>query len=119
MRTWVEYSPFKKKETLDLLCNSLKKSTKSIRFLSFLVEELEPYAKTHAQLTFKCLDLLIHKRINDPEFHIAREKLKSLLQILLKNQTTQKKTTLLIHHLGELGYNEYNELLKNNKKQGE
>ena len=119
LRTWVEYSPFKKKETLDLLYNSLKKSTKSIRFLSFLVEDLEPYAKTHAQLTFKCLDLLIRKRINDPEFHIAREKLKSLLQILLKNQTTQKKTTLLIHHLGELGYNEYNELLKNNKKQGE
>jgi len=99
----------------ELLYNSLKKSTKSVRFLSFLVEELESYAETHAQLTFKCLDLLIRKRINDPEFHIAREKLKSVLEILLKNQKTQKKTMSLINHLGELGHNEYGEFLKNKK----
>ena len=115
LRMWVEYSPFSKKETLELLHNSLKKSTESIRFLSFLVEELESYAKTHAQLTLKCLDLLIGKRINDPEFHIAKEKLKSVLEILLKNQKTQKKTMSLINHLGELGHNEYGEFLKNKK----
>jgi len=118
LRTWVEYSPFDKNETLQLLYNSLKKSTKSIRFLSFLVEELELYAKTHPVSTFKCLNLLIQKRVNDPEFYIAREKLKSVLQILLNNNKTTKKTIGLIHYLGELGFNEYNDLLKNKTGMG-
>ena len=111
LHSWVEYTPFDKKETLSLLYNSLRKSTKSIKFLSFLVEELESYAKTHPQSTFKCLDLLIRKKANDPEFHIARDHLKPVLQTLLQNNTTKKNTTALVHHLGELGYNEYNVLL--------
>ena len=111
LRMWVEYSPFNKKETLELLYNSLKESTESIRLLSFLVNELEPYAKTHAQLTLKCLDILVHKRANNPEFYVARDKLKSLLKILLKNKKTRQKTISLINYLGELGHNEYSELL--------
>lgn len=115
LHMWVKYSPFDKTQTLQLLYNSLKKSTKSIRFLSFLVKELESYAKTHAQSTLKCLDLLIHTRANDPAFHITRENLRNVLQILLKNKKTKKRTTTLIHYLGELGYNEYKDLLEDNK----
>lgn len=115
LHTWVEYTPFNKTETLQLTYNSLKKSTKSIRFLSFLVEQLESYAKTHAQSTLKCLDLLIHTRANDPTFHIARENLRNVLQILLQNKKTKKGTATLIHYLGELGYNEYKDLLEDNK----
>lgn len=54
LRTWVEYSSFSKNDTL--LENSLRKSTHAIRFLSFLVEELIPYAKTNPQSTLKCLN---------------------------------------------------------------
>lgn len=115
LRTWVEFSPLDKNETLNLLYNSLKKSNKTIRFLSFLVEELEPYAKTHPQSTLKCLNLLIRKRINDPEFHIAGEKLKNLLKILIKNSKSKLGTTSLIHYLGELGFNEYKGLLDKEK----
>jgi len=115
LRSWVEYSPFGKNETLQLLYNSLKKSTKSIRFLSFLVEELESYAKTNPQSTLKCLDVLVRARAKDPEFHIGREGLRTVLKILFENKKTKKKTITLIHHLGELGYNEYSDLLDNNQ----
>lgn len=111
LRSWIEYTPFNKKETLSLLYNSLKKSPKSIKFLSFLVEELESYAITHPQSTFKCLDLLIRKRADDLEFHIAREPLKNILKILLQSNKTRKNTIVLVHYLGELGFNEYKDLL--------
>lgn len=116
LRMWVEFSPFNEKNTLELLYNSLRKSTKSIRFLSLLVGSLEPHAKSQAQLTLKCLDLLVRKRINDPEFHIARERLRAVLQILLQNQKTQKKTRSLVNYLGEFGYNEYGDLVTSEKQ---
>lgn len=114
LRTWVEYSPFNKNETIRLLHNSLKKSTKSIRFLSLLVEQLELYAKSYPQLTLKCLDLIIHTISEDPEIHMASENLKKVLQILLKskNKNIRKKAESLIHYLGELGHNEYKDLIE-------
>jgi hypothetical protein len=113
LRTWVEFSPFNKNETIRLH-NSLKKSTKSIRFLSLLVEQLESYAESNPQLTLKCLDLIIHSISEDPEIHMASENLKNVLRILLKskNKNTSKKAESLIHYLGELGYNEYQDLIK-------
>jgi len=119
LRMWVEFSPFDEKSTLGLLYDSLRKSTKSIRFLPLLVESLGPYAKSQAQLTLKCLDLLVRKRINDPEFNIAREKLRAVLQTLLQNPKTQKKTRSLINHLGEFGYNEYGDLVTSEKQTGQ
>lgn len=113
LQTWVKYSPFDGTQTLQLLYNSLTKSDKSIRFLSFIMEELGSYAKTHPQSTLRCLDMLIRKRSKDPEFHIARNDLKNVLQILLENNKTKKKTIQLIHYLGELNFNEFKDLLSN------
>lgn len=116
LRTWLEYSPFDKNETIQLLLKSLEKSTKSIKFLSLIVEQLGSYAEKYPQLTVKCLELIIHGISDDPEIYMSSENLKKVFQILLNsmNKTAKKKTISLINYLGELNHNEYRDLLENN-----
>ena len=111
---WLEYTPFEKDESIKLVLNSLKKSDANLRLPFHLVDNLEPYAKSHPLQAVRCLELLIKKDTKDVEAHyIIGRDLKKILGILLKskNKTAIKKTKSLIHYLGELNYNEYKELL--------
>lgn len=79
--TWVQYSPLDRKETLELLCNSVEKSAD---VKSFPVHELEPYAKTHPEMTSRYLDLLVQKRGGDLGSDSVSG-IKDLREILCKN----------------------------------
>ena len=107
---WVKYSPFSKKETLELLYNSLDKSPNAIAsIVSF--EELVSYVDAYPQLTLECLDLFIRNRSRDVKFYIVGNELKDILRILLENDETKQRTTSLIHYLGEHKLYEYGDLL--------
>ncbi len=111
---WLEYTPFEKDETIKLVLNSLKKFDASLSLPFDLVDNLEPYAKSHPLQTVSCLELLIKQDTKDVEApYILGRNSKKILGILIKSNKKDvvDKTKSLIHYLGELNYNEYKELL--------
>ena len=108
--SWVKYSPFTTKETLDLLYSSLDKSSNAIPSI-VTFEELAPYVDLYPQLTLKCLDLFIRSRSRNVQFYIVGNELKNILKILLENDETKQRTAYLIHYLGEHELYEYGDLL--------
>lgn len=112
---WFIHSPFDKEETIDLLLESLKKTSVLTHFISTVEKELMEYAKILPLKTIEVLELIMKSDKNKSELYAIRgTTTKNLLKTLLdtKNKKTIIKTKSLINYLGTLGFNEYGDLLK-------
>lgn len=116
---WFIHSPFDKEETIDLLLESLKRTPVLGNFVSTVEKKLEEYAKEIPLKTIEVLELIMKSDKNKSELYAIRGiTTKNLLKTLLetKNKKAIIKTKSLINYLGTLGFNEYRDLLKNDKE---
>lgn|GEM_PF-4851732 len=112
---WFIHSPFDKEETIDLLLESLKKTSVLTHFISTVEKELMEYAKILPLKTIEALELIMKSDKNKSELYAIRGiTTKNLLKTLLdtKNKKAVIRTKSLINYLGTLGFNEYKDLLK-------
>lgn len=116
---WFVRSPFSKEETIDLLLDSLKRTSVVINFIYTVEKELVDYAKELPLKTVEVLELILKSEKNKSELYAVRgDTTQNILKTLLesKNKRAILKTKNLINYLGELGFNEYKDLLKDNKE---
>ena len=107
---WVEFSPFKPEETLELLHGSLEAAPDDARPM-FLLRELGPFADRHPEKVLACLEDVAYNESLHEEIRFGGDGLQYILRALLKNGPTRQRATEAINRMGELGYNEYCALL--------
>lgn len=113
LNIWFRNSPFDKKETMELFLNYMQNYTKKFNSVRFPLEELNEYVKDFPQEVVQCIQIFLDK-LEDP-YHLPTM-LKSILEDLIaKNiDAVYARCKKIIEKLVEHGYNDYNELLKDN-----
>ena len=110
--SWLEYTPFNKKETIDLFLFQLKKHRGHLNNSYRMIEILQTYVNSHPKKVVQCLTFMIDDSMNEGIIgYINSRDLYKIIESLLKIDIVLNDTTSLIRHLGELGYNKYLKLL--------